>query len=322
MLRELEKLPRTKGRFFNLYLRIALTYLNMGELAQAEVYVKKNQALLNESKSWPNVEMYRSAWTSSVENGNARLFEVRGQFKEAEAAYRRAQVLMREALPRSASWPSKPPPGSMEATIDNLTINEGQMKARQGRLAEAEADVRRGFLSRLKAVGRFHPSTAQASMSLSYMLSEQARFAEAEQLARSAVEIYRSLGYPEESPFHAGALNRTAITLFAQGRFDEAGDIYARLDVATKDWEETKRVAMQQNYARIFTSYYTGKVAQGIEIAQAQVDRTKKRTGEKHFDYAMAQATLGAGLVYGRRFAEARQAFQDGDADPAGVLAR
>ena len=32
------------------------------------------------------------------------------------------------------------------------------------------------------------------------MLTEQARFAEAEQLARASVEIYRTLGYPEETP--------------------------------------------------------------------------------------------------------------------------
>ena len=141
------------------------------------------------------------------------------------------------------------------------------------------------------------------------MLTEQSRYSESEKLARSAVEIYRALGYPQEVPLHANALNRVAMTLFAQGQFDEANEVFSMLDVATKDWEEERRARIQLNYPRIFANYYTGKTDLGIKFAQANVERTKK-LGEQHFDYAMAQASLGAGLAYGSRFAESRQAFK------------
>jgi CHAT domain-containing protein len=327
-LESLEKAPRARGRLFGLNLRLAIAYLGLGDHAQAEIYVRKNQALFKQSWVWPNVEMFRSAWESNVENGNARLLQARGKYAEAEAAYRRSHILLRDAVERSAEWSNKPEPGAMEATIDFLIAAEGGMKAQQGRLAEGEADARRALLNRLKAVGKYHPTTAQAATALARMISEQTRFAEAEQLARAAVEIYRELGYPEDAPLHAGALNRHAVSLYALRRFDEADAIYAKLDIATKDWEEAQRDRIQLNWARIFTNFFTGKVDAGIELARRQVARAKKFSGEKHVDYAMAQGALGAGLVYAQRYAEAAPVFKaampillattrDGDYDDA-----
>jgi CHAT domain-containing protein/tetratricopeptide (TPR) repeat protein len=310
MARRFEQMERNKGRFFGINLRLILAYLNIGDLNQAEVYAKKNQALLKESRSWNNADKFRSNWESNIENGNARLFATRGRFREAEAAYHKAQMLLRDALLKSGSWPNPPPKGQMEQSIDFLTSFEGQTKARQGRLAEAEADIRRALLSRLKAVGKYHPDTAQISIVLADILVEQARYAEAEQLARTAVDIYRSLGYPVEAPVHASALNNLAAALFSQGRWNEAAEIYTILDDATKDWEPARRDGIRLGWARIFTNYYTRKVAAGIELALANVARAKERIGTQHFNYAMAQAVLGAGYVFARRDAEALQTFK------------
>ena len=311
MLRGFENQPRGgRGRMFSSHVRLALAHLNVGDVRQAEMYVKKNQALLQTSRDWQGVDAIRSSWTANVENGNAALFQARGQYKEAEAAYGRAIDAQRRAIADSQTWSNKPPAGAMEATLDSLIISAGVMKALQGRLAEGEADVRQALLSRLKTVGKYHPSTASATIALAQRISEQARFVEAEQLSRSAVDIYRTLGYPEEAPLHAGALNRLAISLFAQQRNDEAGEILSRLDVAMKDWDEHRRARFQQNYARIFTAYYTGKVAEGLQIAKAAVERQRSRAGQKHFDYAFAQAMFASGLVYAGRDAEAAEAFK------------
>ena len=109
-------------------------------------------------------------WRCSVQAGLILLreptrscCEARGKYAEAEAAYRRAQSAQREAISLSASWPVKPPPGSLEEGLDFLIMSEGLMKVTQRKLAEGESDVRRALISRLKAVGKYHPSTAQAS---------------------------------------------------------------------------------------------------------------------------------------------------------------
>ena len=69
-----EEIEKGKGRSFGINLRIAQAYLAMGDLRQAEVYVKRNQALLAESKGWNNRDAAQ-AWEASVANGAARLFE-------------------------------------------------------------------------------------------------------------------------------------------------------------------------------------------------------------------------------------------------------
>ncbi len=72
--------PRGKGRFFGINLRIALTYFSLGELAQAEVYFKKQPgAAQRVRRAGRTSRCTVSTWASTVENGNARLFEARGQ---------------------------------------------------------------------------------------------------------------------------------------------------------------------------------------------------------------------------------------------------
>jgi CHAT domain-containing protein len=307
---KVENARRGKGQLFSINQRILLSYLTLGDVRQAEVYLNKNVALLAESKSWQNVDMFRSFFEASVENGRARVLQARGNYREAELAFRKTQALWRDSLARSPNWPNRPPADTIEAAIDFALNYEGQTKARQGRLNEAEADMRRALLSRLKAVGKYHPDTAQIANSLSGLLTEQSRFAESEQLARASVEIYQGLGLPEDSTVYAFALNQLAVTLFAQRKYEDAAQTFERIDTATENWEPARAARLRLGYSRIFTSYATKQTERGIEAARQLVERETKRAGDKHFDSAMANAILGAGLTFARRDAEALAAYR------------
>jgi tetratricopeptide (TPR) repeat protein len=74
-----------------------------------------------------------------------------------------------------------------------------RVKARQGRLSEAEADARRALLDILKAVGKYHPATASFVVGLAAVLVEQGRYPEAEQLTREALGIQRALGVGDDT---------------------------------------------------------------------------------------------------------------------------
>jgi CHAT domain-containing protein len=303
--KKIEETRAGKGLLFGNNYRIVSSYLTLGDLRQAEIYVNKNAALLAESKSWPNIDMFRSSFEASVEGGRARLLHAQGKYREAEIAYRKTQALRRDSLAKSTNWPNRPQADSIESAIDFALNHEGQVKAKQGRLKEAEADIRRAMLSRLKSVGKYHPDTAQITNSLASLLVEQTRYAEAEQLARASVEIYQALGYPEESTIHAFALNQLGATLYSQRKWDEAAQVYDRVDAATANWEPARAARVRLGFARIFTSYFTKKREHGIELARQLVERETKRAGEKHVDSAMANGILAAGLAYARRDTEA-----------------
>jgi hypothetical protein len=92
-----------------------------------------------------------------------------------------------------------PPAAQIQWVIDGMIARQGEMKSRQGRFAEGEADVRRALLNRLRTNGKYHVLTAQHIGFLANQLIEQGRYGEAEQLTRARLDILRTLRLAEES---------------------------------------------------------------------------------------------------------------------------
>jgi CHAT domain-containing protein/tetratricopeptide (TPR) repeat protein len=298
-----------RARLFPTYLRIIKAYLSIGQLDQADAYLKRSQELLAESRTWKNAEIYQSSFEAFVETGNALLLDAHSRFAEAAQAYDKSALLLRDAVAKSIAWPVPPVKGAFELMIDRATALEGRAKARQGRRTEAEADIRRALLSRLDTVGKYHASTASICILLAVALREEARYADAEKLARSAIEIYRFLGYAESEPDVADALNELATDLYTQRKWDAATAIYASLDEATKDWEPDRRDRLRLDWGHIFTDYDTRKVGAGIALARAYLERARERGGERGLGVAMGRAILGAGLTLAGRDQQALQEY-------------
>ena len=63
------------------------------------------------------------------------------------------------------------------------------MKAKQGRLAEAEVDARTALLSQLKEGGKYDVQTVNFLLVLSEILTEQGRYSEAVKLVETSLDI-------------------------------------------------------------------------------------------------------------------------------------
>jgi tetratricopeptide (TPR) repeat protein len=146
--------PARKGRLFGLHRWGIVLSCWAGDIPQAEANLKRAVALAEASRAWPNVDQYGSFWASMVEDGRARIYQAHGQFSQAEAAFHKAQELKRDAMAKSTAWPNSPTRESFQSDIDYLLAFEGRAKAKQARLAEAEADIRRALLGRLNATGK------------------------------------------------------------------------------------------------------------------------------------------------------------------------
>jgi CHAT domain-containing protein len=218
--------------------------------------------------------------------------------------------MRRDAWEKRARWPSRPPDASFLQVIDGTIMSAGQVKALQGRLAEAEVDQRRALLSRLKSVGKYHPTTAVAVRQFGRVIAAQGRYAEAEKLLRVAIEIYRSIGFAEASQPFLLVRVELAETLSIQSRWREAADVYEAINGVIADWPKARKARYQLRRSRIQTLYHTGSLATGIEWAKALADREKARVGERHPDFAMATAILAVGLARAGRGEEALAAFR------------
>jgi CHAT domain-containing protein len=300
----------TRFRLFTIYRHRVNHLVSAGDLERAAVFVEKSIALLREAQNDPRYDQFGSSWEADVELSRAFYLEARGQYREAEAAYLKSESLRRDSLERSAQWPDRPPEASFRLVIDGTLAAAGRVKALQGRAIEAEVDSRRALLSQLKTVGKYRATTAAFVRRLAQVLLAQGRTAEAERLARIAVDIFRTIGFAEDSQVFAVALNTLASTLHLQARWGEAAQTYGELEKATAGWERERREFHILTPARIDTLYRSGAIAAGLDAARRLVGREVLRVGDQHFGFGVAKGVLAVGLARSGRDAEALPEFR------------
>ena len=219
-------------------------------------------------------------------------------FAKRKPRYRRTEKFRRQSLLLAKSYEGlPPPPDQLQQVVDHAVASQGRMKARQGRLAEGEADVRRALLSRLKATGKYNLQTMNYVGALANLLVEQGRLAEAERLTRTRIEIHEALGVPQGTQSYAGSFSRLASILNLQGRWNEAAEVYAELDAATRSWPAARREGLTLNISQIATLYNTNNLEAGLAAAERLLARNRSRFGEQHVDTALARGMLAIGLA-------------------------
>ena len=300
-----------KGRLFGLNLGLLSAAIRNGDINAAEAYAAKNRALYADMKRTPTFPIYGSSWLGNVEEGNARVAEARGLYADAEAGYHKASLAYTDVLKRIAQWESKPPEGEIERAGDWALALEGRAKVKQGRVGEGEADVRRALLNRLSKSGKYHVDSAGVLSVLVYVLQEQGRYQEAEQLQRQVIDIYAGLGYSAESGAMVSAQSFLAQILNLERRYEDAGKLYDQIDVWTAKWEPARREAASGGLARITVLLTQGNTSNALEIAQRTFDRERNRSGDKSLNTATARGFLAMALARAGKPAEALQSFRE-----------
>ncbi|MDA9411320.1 CHAT domain-containing tetratricopeptide repeat protein [Bradyrhizobium sp. CCBAU 45384] len=315
-LREVATAPGAKGYLFNANRSIAGILIQMGDIPQAEAYLRRSLAGIQEART-SGLPAWRASyakmgqnWEGEIESTRAMIFEARGQFKEAEASYRLAEQRKRAGMKAVMESDNPPAETVVLQTIDYLVLSQARMKARQGRLAEAEVDARRALLSRLKDTGKYNPVTPRYVMGLAGILVDEGRYEEAEQLGRVALEINKTVGVPEDSQSTVQLLSQLAGILNLRRNNAEASDLFARIDKAVANWDPQRRQVIELNPARILALYNSGQLDAGIAAAEQLVKKQVGRVGENHFDAASARGTLAIGLMRARRDTDAIREFK------------
>jgi CHAT domain-containing protein len=308
--------PGQKGYLFNAQRMIAYILVQMGDIPQAEGYMRKSMTMLQEARTsglpgWrTNYNIKGRSWESDVESTRAIVLEARGQFREAEAAYAKGREFRLASIPDMIAIPHGPPESQLRGALDADLLNVGRMKAKQGRLAEAEVDVRSALQSRLKAQGKYNPQTTGYVRGLANILVEEGRYEEAEKLTRTALDINRTLNIGDDTQNSAQTLAQLGAILTFQRKLREAAAVYTELDKAIAKWEPGRREVLELNGSRIAAMFASGQTQAGLDAAQALLKREIARVGEKHFDTASARGILAAGLMRAGKDADAIREFR------------
>jgi CHAT domain-containing protein len=302
---------QSKGKLFGLNYSLVVSFVRSGDTNAAESYAARNRSLLTEAQRWSVFPIYGMAWQALIEDGNARIEESRGRFAQAEAAYHKASILYTNSMKTFAQWESRPAEGEMERHSDWALALEGRTKVKQGRVGEGESDVRRALLSRLSKSGKYHADTAGILAVLVYVIQEQGRYEEAEQLQRQVIGIYQGLGYGIDSSQLVNAQLFLAQILNLRGQYDAASRLYDQIDVWTAKWEPSRREAISGGLARVAVMLAQGNNDNALEIAQRTYERERQRSGDKSFNTALSRGFHAIALARNGNATESLQAFKE-----------
>jgi CHAT domain-containing protein len=308
--------PGVRGTMINALYNIAATLVSMGDVAQASTYAGRVGELVQEARGSPNPNwraaygVYGHSWEADNDTVRGLVFEARGQYPEAEAAYRRAEAFRRAAVKDTPKFDFPPPLEQMILAADSTLLWVARNETKQGRLSEAEADARRALLSVLAQQGKYAPATPSFIVGLAGILVEQGRYQEAEKLVRAALDVNGTLGIGRDAPATVTTLSQLGNILVLQRKTKEATAVYADLDKAIERWALQQREAFQLNGSRIVTLYGSGQVEAGIAAAEELVKRQTARTGDKSFDTAAARGILAIGYARAARDDDAVREFK------------
>jgi CHAT domain-containing protein len=308
--------PGRRGAMISAARGIAQAYIAMGDVSQADAFARRVISRVQEARGSPHPkwrEVYKTAgtsWEADSDLARALIFEARGQYREAEAAYRRSEAFRRASVTDVQRMPFPPPREQVLGGINSVRQSIARMEAKQGRLAEAEADARKALLAVLGGQGKYHPNTPKYISTLAAILLEQGRYAEAEKLTRASLDILRTVGVAEDSPAMAGTLSDLGNILTLQRKDSEAIETYAQLERVVAKWEPNRREAFLLSGSRIFALYAANRIDAGIATAEALLKRQLSRLGEGHYDTASARGTLAIGYARAGRNADAVREFK------------
>jgi CHAT domain-containing protein len=304
------------GYIFNANRVVATILVQMGDIPQAEGYMRRSIALIREARTsglpgWrAGYNKVGRAWEGDVESIRAVIFEARGQFREAEAAYAKSREWRLVAIPDIKTVEHAPPESQVRWFADIDLLNVARMKAKQGRLAEAEVDARMALQLQLKTQGKYNPQVTQFVVGLANILTEEGRYEEAEKLTRTALDINRTLNIGDDAQLSAQILSQLGAILTFQRKLPDAASVYAELDQAIAKWEPQRREVLELNGSRINALFASGQTQAGLDAARSLLKRETARVGEKHFDTASARGILAVGLRRAGKDAEAIREFK------------
>ncbi len=308
--------PGRRGSLIVALANVARVLISMGDVTQAGAYAGRVEQLVQEARGSPNPRwraayaLYGHAWEAESDAVRGIVFDARGQYPEAEGAYRRSEAFRRASLTDLSRWEFPPPPEQIMEGVDMTILAIARNEARQNKLSEAEADARRALLDILKTHGKYAPATPQFIIGLAGILVDQGRYRDAEKLARSALEVQRSLGMADDAPLTVAILSSLGNILIAQRRGKEAAAVYAELEKAIAHWTPQQREVFELNSSRIAALYATGQLDAGVTAAEALVKRQVARTGTASYDTASARGTLAIGYARAGRDADAIREFK------------
>ena len=265
------------------FMSLIWTYAAVGDLEAMERAWKQGQRIIASTRTRSAKD---AAWkTIFSELQNAAYFQALGKHRKSEQSRRVVIDTFTEKIGDTYEG----------AYINFLSsrLNElaGSLK-KQGRLVEAEVVTREALLEALGRGGRNSKHTGNAVRLLASVLDGQGRFAEAEKLIRSAIDIFERSGMSPKGGAMFGARKVLAGILVSKQDWAGALEEYEELRKILKDNKKLLQKWVLQSYGYNIALYKSGNSKLASELLLKTHELKKIRLGSKHIHTAKIGALL------------------------------
>ena len=308
-------LLRSKGSRMVKGALLGASYANAGDLKTADRFFQEAATTYEKAKTWSGWSRYGDSWTRNVLSSEGRILYAKGRYQEAEEKFREA-LDAAESIINNSSSAGNDHIAEMQLRytaihVSNLRADIAMSLVKQSRLVEAEVMARTGLTGTLQKFGRYSSNTALMVRKLASVITAQGRFAEAERLARAAIDIYAKIGVPEDASVLAAARRKLAGILVRRGRWQAALTEYNAIEAAlATDPGLFKRVyAVNLDWAiALSLSDQNDKARRTAELG---LQRALSAVGAKHYDTAEARGVLAMTLGHEGEGAAALRIYRE-----------
>lgn len=270
---------------------IGLTYLSLGQMREADLYLRS--ALDIRLASYPRI----SVEVATSLNNYAKLLEVKGDLDAAEKLYREALATLSVQC------------GRRDQKIADVLKNLGYLTALKGNSSEAIKLHREEIEIRREIQGESHPDFAMAISKLADVYTVTGRPDLSEPLHRRALEIFRS-NYGDEHPDIASTMSNLIRDVLPT-RPDEAEQLSREaLAMRRRSLGEDHPDVVWSLYSLAYVLIARDKFDEAEQILNEALSKRGANLPDGHPVVASCFLLLGRSLMARRSFNEAHTAFE------------
>ena len=274
------------------YSILVTAYSYMGDLDSAESYKRKAISIYGRSKHvWSQI---------NIASMKAQILEMRGKYEEAE--------LHRRLIMRLAPSVKKDNP----SFYTSLKLRFAANLAKQGKLIEAEIEMRHALKERIGYAGIGSEITGNTIVYLGDLLNNQGRLIEAEKLINAGIGIMEQSDLSSDSQIMGEAREAYGGVLVSQGKFSEAMKSF---DLAKAELSYNKNLyekIFARNPSLILSLLKSDRTQEALGLISSAYDTFLKNFGERRYRTqeiralrAMAYAKLNQNEAAIQDFSEA-----------------
>lgn len=263
---------------------------------------------------------YGPFWESGYESARAIYFSGQGQWVESERSFRKALSLLEaqyEKVKNSASRvdivgdetrsmvDASNNPRVYVTQISNRELNLSNVLLRQRKLVDAEYYARKSIALSLSNFGSNSMEAARGLRTLSVVVNEQGRYAEAVLLSRLALNTVKAAGASGANSTLALAQRSFGTALVADGKYADAIRVFDEMATGIKSDPELAKNYQFGDLDWVLAMLKTGKSTQAFDMANEMLQRLEKSSDKNSPRAAMVRAFLAASLQSENKWSEA-----------------